>query len=330
MYIIESYPLAIILLIITMLCWGSWPNMQKLARKEWRFELFYWDYVIGIVLGALIYGLTIGSTGDEGRGFIADIIQADKDILLSAILGGVIFNLANILFMAAINYTGMSVAFPIGGGLAMVLGTLLNYFAAPAGDAILLFGGAAAIVLAIVMSTLADKKKKSAETKISSKGIILAVLAGIGFAFFFRFIAESMTTNTVAPEVGKLTSYSAIFIFGLGVFASNFLFNTYLIYKPFSGSSLTYADYFKGEFKDHIMGILGGVIWCTGLTLSLIASGEAGFAISWGLAQGNAMIAAIWGIFVWKEFKSEDKANGLLFTMFLLYIIGIILIILAK
>jgi len=117
MYILESYSLAVVLLVITMLCWGSWPNMFKLTKDNWRFELFYWDYVIGIVLLSLIFGFTLGSSGESGRSFLADLSQADSKFIISALIGGAIFNLANILFMAAIALAGMSVAFPVGGGI---------------------------------------------------------------------------------------------------------------------------------------------------------------------------------------------------------------------
>jgi len=110
-----------------MLCWGSWGNTQKLAGKTWRYELFYWDYVIGVLLFSLINAFTLGSIGSAGRSFIPDLMQADISNIGSAFLGGVIFNLANILLSAAIAIAGMSVAFPVGIGLALVLGVIINY-----------------------------------------------------------------------------------------------------------------------------------------------------------------------------------------------------------
>src|ERR1700710_2468768 len=120
MFIIQSYSIAIVFCIITMLCWGSWANTQKLASKNWRFELFYWDYVIGILLFSILSAFTLGSNGVLGRGFLADLKQADQSNILSALIGGIVFNAANILFSAAIAIAGMAVAFPIGIGIALV------------------------------------------------------------------------------------------------------------------------------------------------------------------------------------------------------------------
>src|SRR5512137_1845031 len=138
MIIVESYPLAVFMCVITMLCWGSWANTQKLASKEWRFQLFYWDYAVGVLLLALALAFTLGSTGSGGRPFLADLRQAEGKWLGWALLGGVIFNLSNILLVAAIDIAGLAVAFPIGVGLALVLGVITNYMATPVGNATLL------------------------------------------------------------------------------------------------------------------------------------------------------------------------------------------------
>ena len=148
MFIIQDYSLAVLFCVITMLCWGSWANTQKLASKSWRFELFYWDYVIGILLFSLIGAFTLGSMGGEGRSFLDDLKQADGANIGSALLGGVIFNAANILLSAAISIAGMSVAFPIGIGLALVLGVVVNYMGAEKGNPLYLFLGVALIAVA--------------------------------------------------------------------------------------------------------------------------------------------------------------------------------------
>ena len=133
MFIVSSYTLAVVLTFITMLCWGSWANTQKMAAKSWRFELFYWDYVIGILLFSLLFGFTLGSTGTVGMGFVDSIKQASTSSILNPILGGIIFNLSNILLVAAISVAGMAIAFPVGVGICMVLGVLINYIATPKG-----------------------------------------------------------------------------------------------------------------------------------------------------------------------------------------------------
>lgn len=331
MYIVHSYSLAVVFCIITMLCWGSWGNTQKLASKNWRFELFYWDYVIGILLFSIISAFTLGSIGNEGRGFMADLQQAEASNIVSALIGGVIFNAANILLSAAIAIAGMSVAFPVGVGIALVLGVVVNYIGAQKGDATLLFAGVALIVVAILLNAWAYKLKSGSTGKTSSKGIMLSVIAGVLMAFFYRFIAVGMDLdNFVSPAVGKMTPYTAVFVFSVGIFLSNIIFNTILIKRPIEGDPTSYKAYFKGGFGTHLTGVFGGLIWGLGNSLNLIAAGKAGPAISYGLGQGATLIAAFWGVFIWKEFKdSKTNVNGKLTLMFLLFVVGIALIILA-
>jgi glucose uptake protein len=330
MFIIENYQLAVFLCFVTMLCWGSWANTQKLASKKWGFPLFYWDYTLGVIILSLFFGLTLGSTGDSGQAFLPNLADASLNAIFYALLGGIVFNIANLLLVAAIDIAGMAIAFPIGIGIALVLGVIVNYVATPLGDPIMLFTGVFLVALAIVLDALAYKKiSKGAAT---TKGILISVAAGILMGFFYRFVAASMSEDFSNPTVGMLTPYTAVFIFSIGIFISNFVFNTYFMYKPISGEKVTYSDYFKlGTPRLHIIGILGGVIWCLGFLLNMIAAGEAGFAISYGLGQGATMIAAIWGIFIWKEFKNAPKGtNNLIALMFVLFIVGLSLIIMAK
>ncbi len=329
MYIVESYTLAVILTFVTMLCWGSWANTQKLAEKSWRFELFYWDYVVGIVMMSLFFAFSLGSIGDQGRSFLADLKQADPANLQKALLGGIIFNAANILVAAAIAIAGMSVAFPVGIGIALVLGVIINYAATPQGNAVWLFAGVGLVMAAIVIDALAYRKKTSQSMKIPSKGILLSLVGGVMMALFYRFVASSMTDDFIHPKAGFLTPYTATFIFSLGVLLSNLLFNTILMKKPFEGSPVSYVQYFMGGAKEHLTGILGGMIWCVGMSLSIIAAGKAGFPISYGLGQGATLVAALWGVFIWKEFKGSKGTSGLLAAMFFLFVIGIGLIIYA-
>jgi len=331
MYIINSYSLAVLFCIVTMFCWGSWGNTQKLASKTWRYELFYWDYVIGILLLSLIMGFTLGSTGDQGRSFIPDLKQVDGHNFWSAFTGGIIFNASNILLAASISISGMAVAFPLGVGLALVLGVLVNYISTPKGDPIILFAGVALIVIAIIFNGLASGKMPKTGEKKSSKGIWIALAAGLLMAFFYRFVAAAMDLNNFeAPTPGMATPYTAFFIFTLGVVASNFLFNTLAMRKPFVGAPVNYKEYFRGGFSTHMVGVAGGLIWGLGTLLSYMSAGKAGAAISYALGQGAPMVAALWGVFIWKEFKGATKVvNVLLLLMFLLFISGLSLIIIS-
>ena len=333
MFIVNSYLLAVVFCFITMLCWGSWGNTQKLAGKTWRYELFYWDYVIGMVLFALVLGFTMGSIGSEGRPFVEDLMQADGKGIISVLIGGVLFNASNILLSASVSLAGMSVAFPLGVGLALVLGVIINYMGAPKGDPTLLFIGVALVVVAIICNGLASgRMTKSGEASASNrKGIILSMVAGVLMSFFYRFVAAAMDLdNFEQPTAGMLTPYSAIFVFSIGVLLSNFVFNTLVMRRPFVGEPVSYSEYFKGTLSTHLVGVLGGAIWCLGTAFSYIAAGKAGAAISYALGQGAPMIAAAWGVFIWKEFKGSDsKTNTLLTVMFLFFIAGLAMIVVA-
>ena len=338
MFIVNSYTLAVILCFVIMLCWGSWGNTQKLAAKSWRYELFYWDYVIGMVIFALILAFTAGSIGEAGRPFLADLKQASASSVLWILLGGIIFNASNILLSASTSIAGLSVAFPLGVGLALVLGVVNNYRVAvqqgsKTGNVVLLALGVALVVCAIICNGIAASRKgDSGISKADQKkGIILALIAGIVMSFFSSFVMRAMdTANFVTPAAGKVTPYTAIVLFTLGVLLSNFLFNTLVMRKPFVGEPVSYSQYFKGNFKTHLVGMLGGAIWCLGTALSYITAEKAGPAVSYALGQGAPMVAAIWGVFIWKEFKGAKKGvYGLLALMFCLFIAGLACIVAA-
>ena len=332
MLIVESYALAVALCVVTMLCWGSWANTQKLASREWRFQLFYWDYAIGVLLLALLLAFTAGSTGDVGRGFLADLAQAEGRNLGLAFLGGVVFNLSNILLVAAIDIAGMAVAFPIGVGLALALGVITNYLATPVGNPVLLFTGVAGVVLAMLLSAAAYRRLPSQGARTSGKGIAISVVAGLLMGYFYRFVAASMSTDFRNLEAGKLGPYTAVVVFSVGLLLSSFVWNTLVMARPFVGDPVPLGDYFrKGTPRLHLVGILGGMIWNLGMSLSIIASGAAGFAISYGLGQGATLVAALWGVFVWKEFDNASAGTSrLLAAMFVAFVIGLGLIVYAR
>lgn len=360
MFVVESYAVAVLFCLITMLCWGSWGNTQKLAGKTWRYELYYWDYVFGVVLGGLLFALTLGSNGELGRSFSADLAQADFGSLLSAFLGGVVFNAGNILLVAAIAIAGLSVAFPIGIGLALVLGVLINFVtAADRGNPFFLFLGVGLVVVAIILNAIAYKllptdqsKEEQTDGKVKSgnnigKGITLAVCCGILMSLFYFFVARSIagvelegkTVSLTATalktggviESGKMTPYTANVVFTLGVLVSSFIFVTIFMRRPVSGDPVAPSAYFKGSFRDHLWGLVGGLIWAVGMTLNVLAAGVASPAISYGLGQGATMVAAIWGVFVWKEFKNgTPTTTKLIYMMFLSFFVGLGLIIWAR
>lgn len=334
MFIVSSYTLAVVLCVVTMLCWGSWGNTQKLAGKTWRYELFYWDYIVGILLFSLIIGFTLGSNGEQGVPFLENLKQVASTGVASAIVGGIIFNAANILLTAAVSISGLAIAWPIGLGIALVLGVLLNYFVlgGAKGDPLFLFAGVAFVLLSVIINGIATGKNSGSTGRgLSKKGLTLCIVSGVLMGIFYPFVAAAMDLdNFVAPAVGKATPYVAFFLCALGAFLSNFLFNTIMMKHPVSGAPVTYKQYFSGNFPTHLVGVLGGCVWGLGTVLSYVCSGKAGAAISYALGQGSPMIAAMWGIFIWKEFKGSNKLVNLLLTfMFVAFFVGLALIVMA-
>jgi glucose uptake protein len=338
MLFVENYAVAVALCVVTMVCWGSWGNTQKLASSDkWKYQLFYWDYGLGILISALLIAFTAGSVGTQGRGFLADIQQAGLSHLGLAFLGGVLFNLSNILLVIAIDLAGLAVAFPIGVGLALVLGVVQTYWFNPKGDPVLLFAGVALVVVALVLNALAYKKLVASkaggsQSDGSGLGIAMSVIAGVLMgAGFFGLVSKGMVKNFASPEAELMTPYTALVVFALGLFLSNFLWNTIASLKPVRGERVPLGGYFAlGSPRLHAVGVLGGTVWNIGMALSLIASGTAGTAVSYGLGQGATLVAALWGILIWKEFKGAPKAaNGLNVAMFILFVAGLGLIITA-
>jgi glucose uptake protein len=332
MYIVNNYALAVTLTVVTMICWGSWANTQKLAGKTWRQELYYWDYVIGVLLLSVFMAFTFGSIGAQGRGFIEDIQQVSWGNMLSAFTGGVIFNASNILLTAAIAIVGLSVAFPVGVGIGVVFGVIINYIGQPKGNPVALFTGVLFIMTAIIIDGIAaGKMGGNKENGLSKKGVFLSIGAGVLISFFYRFVAASMDLeNFESPAPLMATPYTAFFIFAMGMFVSNILFNTIIMKRPFVGTPTGYAEYFRGSFKTHMVGISGGLIWGLGTALSYMVAGKAGAAVSYALGQGGTLVAALWGLLIWKEFRGASRTvNVMLVLMVILFVSGLAIIILS-
>jgi glucose uptake protein len=329
MFTVDSLPIAILFCIVTMLGWGSWANTQKLAGKtKWSFELFYWDYAIGVFLLSVLFMFTLGSTGHAGMGAVQNLHEASPHFIARAISSGVLFNIANILIVVAIDAAGMSVAFPVGIGLALVIGTVQSYTQAPKGNATLLFIGVASVVFAMVMSAFAHTRLQRGPGRAWMKGLLFSIVGGCLMGFFYPQLLSSISPdfNNAPVRAGFLTPYTALFFFSIGLLVSNLLVNT--IFMRAGGR--TYGEYFAGTARLHALGLLGGFIWMLALSCNVIASGVAGPAISYALGQGATLIAAIWGVVIWKEFRAAPRGtDSLIALMFVAYALGLTLIGLA-
>jgi glucose uptake protein len=326
MFVVNSLPVAILFCVITMLGWGSWANTQKLAGKEkWPFELFYWDYAIGVFVCSMVFAHTLGTFGTAGPGARENMHSADFGFVIPALISGAIFNLSNILLVVGIDAAGMSVAFPVGVGLALAIGTVESFIEAPKGDPALLFIGVALIVFAMIMSGAAHRRLPRAGARNPLRGLIYSAIAGCIMGLFYPQLMRAISPNfNSAPIVpGMLTPYVALVFFGAGVLGSNLIWNTVFM----RAGHVTYADYFHGSAKLHGLGILGGIIWMTALTFNVLASGVAGPAVSYALGQGATLVAALWGLLIWREFRAAPAGtNKYLGLMLGGYTLGLILI----
>ncbi|HUI55289.1 MAG TPA: hypothetical protein VLY04_09970 [Bryobacteraceae bacterium] len=326
MFAVHSLPVAILFCVITMLGWGSWANTQKLAGKEkWPFELFYWDYAIGVLLFSLVFAHTLGSFGSSGMGARENMHSADISFVIPALVSGAIFNLSNILLVVGIDAAGMSVAFPVGVGLALVIGTVESYIGTPKGDAPLLFAGVALIVFAMVMSAVAHSRLPHSGAKSPLRGLIFSAIAGCIMGFFYPQLMRSISPNFNTTDImpGMLTPYVALTVFAVGVVVSNVVCNTVFMWA----GGVTYAAYFRGSVRLHAIGILGGCIWMIALSFNVLASSVAGPAISYALGQGATLVAALWGLLIWREFReARPGTNKYIALMLAGYAGGLVLI----
>ena len=339
MYIVDSFNVSILMCVITMICWGSHANMLKMQSKGYAYSYYYWDQAIGYFLLPLILALTIGSIGSRGEAFIPNLLNADLSSWLWVIGAAFVFNLANIIFVASVDIAGMAVAFPVGMGFALSIGVVINYIAKPVGNPVLIFTGVLCIIVAIIINARAYAKMGSmdGDKSVVKKGILLAMAGGFLMSLFYYLLQNSLPATLTYESLsniagtGKFTPYSAVVVFALASFFSNFIYNSYVMRHPFKGKPVTYSGYFKESGRDHLIGVIGGVINATGTTFNIIASGVVGAAIAYALGQSNPMIAALWGVFVWKEFKGAPKGtNRVIALMFCFFAAGIVLLTLAK
>ena len=325
----ETYQAALLLMVLSMLCWGSWANTLKLC-PGYRFQLFYWDYALGLAACSIFWGITAGSHGASGTPFLADIAQASRASIEFAVLGGVIFNIANLLLVAAIDVAGLAVAFPVGIGLALIVGAVSSYLVRPAGNPLLLFGGVALVTVAILFDARAYRQREARAAAATTRGIALSLIAGVLMGTFYPLVAASLRgAHGVAP-VGP---YAVSFFFAVGVLLSTIPANLLLMAKPLDGKPpVKLSGYWPVPFRYHFAGLLGGAIWCTGAVANFVASGAnlVGPAVSYSIGQGATMISACWGVFIWNEFAGASAAaRRSLYYMFLFFALGLVAVALA-
>jgi glucose uptake protein len=320
MFVPTTFAAALLMTIISTICWGSFANTLKLTRN-YRFELYYWDYAAGIFLMSLLLALTMGSIPGGSSSFPVNLRAAAGTNLAWAAIGGFIFNVANVLLLAGIEMVGLAIAFPIAIGIALVEGVALSYALQPKGDLGLLAAGVLMAVIAIVLIGMAYSALQGASRKIARKGVVVCVSSGVLMGLFAPFVTRSMTAAR------PLTPYTVCVLFTFGALVCCFFFNVYLMKKPLVGSPVGFAGYAQAPVAYHVLGLLGGAIWGVGMTFNIVAASLVGVAISYAIGQASPMIAALWGVFAWHEFRgSSGRARAYLAGMFCFYLLALALI----
>jgi glucose uptake protein len=320
MFVPHTFGIALLMILTSAICWGSWANTYK-GAKNYRFELFYWDYALGIFLIAVALAFTMGNTSNDASSFLNNVHAADRSNFIYTLIGGAVFNLANLLLVAAIDMAGLAIAFPVSIGIAMVVGVVSSFALQPKGNAALLAAGVACAVAAVILDGKAYGNLTSANRSISRKSIMICVVSGILMGLWAPFVTHAMTQGST------LSPYSIGVFFTLGALLSCFVWNVYFMKNPLVGQPVKFSEFFRGPASGHMLGLMGGVIWGTGTILNLVAANFTGVAISYAIGQSAPMVAALWGIFAWKEFKGANRqAKTFLAFMFLFYIFAILLI----
>jgi glucose uptake protein len=314
MFIPSTFVSALLLTILCTCCWGSFANTYKLT-KNYRFELYYWDYGLGIFLISLVYALTLGSTSGGIFSFLPNLHQAAASSLWWAALGGFVFNIANVLLIAGIDMVGLAIAFPLAIGIALVEGTVMSYMIHPSGNATLLFAGVGMALVAVILIGLAYAARGTGGVVATRKGIWVCIVSGVLMGSWAPFLQKSLigpgVANGLQVPAGALSPYTAAVLMTLGAFVCCFVFNPLLMRKPLVGAPVSIRGYFSAPMSYHFWGLLGGFIWGTGTVLNLVAGGKVGLPISYAIGQASPMIATLWGVLVWHEFRGARPKSKL-------------------
>ena len=306
MFTPPSLTIALLMTITSAICWGSWANTYK-GVKNYRFELFYWDYAIGIFLISLVLAFTMGSSGHDSFSFLNNVQSADTSNIVWTMVGGALFNLANLLLVAAIDMAGLAVALPVSIGIALVVGVVLSYILEPKGVALFLALGVACALIAVILDGKAFGSLGSGRSA-SRKSIVICIVSGVLMGLWNPFVAYGATRGNT------LTPYSSAVFLTLGALLSCFVWNLYFMKHPLAGEPVGFSGFFSAPASGHLLGLFGGVIWGVGTVFNVVAGKSMSFAISYAIGQSAPMVGALWGVFAWKEFEGAGSRTPVLDT----------------
>jgi len=331
-----------ILAIVSLLCLGSWANSLKLAGK-WRFEYFYYDFVFGILLCAGVAALALGSGRPQELTFQDNLLLTSKRDMAWALGSGVVLNLGMLLLLASMTIAGMSVAFPLTLGVALVIGAIWDFANATQANTPLTFIGVALLAGAVVVSVVTymrllrvrrevAQKALTPDPRIKSKRqksagatlvIILSVVGGIALSTFPKLLDEATSgDNALAP-------YSAVMLLSVAALLSSPFFVLFFTTFPVVSATGMPPGYLAGSGKQHLMGLAGGIVWGTGMLTGLMTTGaprilQPSTLIQYVLSNGALVVAAAWGLLAWRELRGGgDRVRMLATGMMVLFLAGL-------
>jgi glucose uptake protein len=314
-----TYASALLLLLLSLFCLGLWPSLFKRSGPQWRFELFYFDFAVGVLLLSVIAAFTFGTFGSE-MAFSDRMLVAGRSAQAWAGAAGFLFNLGNMLFLAAISLVGITAAFPLAIGLALIIESFFNF---RADNILLLVSGVVLLLLTVVLDgtacrlrdlvtpkapasgapkplSQAPSKKK---TRRTTKGIVLGLFSGIPLGLFYPVF-----TKGVAGDFG-LGPYAGLLLFSIGMMLSTIVFNFYFMNIAIEGGAIQLSAYFRGNPRQHFLGFAAGAMWATGALAAMLAfaaPSDAGVSAQLRilLPLASAIVAMLSGLLLWREFRT--------------------------
>jgi glucose uptake protein len=331
----------LVALVISLLGWGLWIYFYK-ATKRIRFEYFAYDFTWGVVLAAVVAAFTLGSWDNKELTFQDTYLLAGLRKMAWAAVSGIVFNLANMLLLAATSVSRISVAFPIAFAVAWAGGSIQEYFLRSGVNPLLTFGGSAVLIVAAVLGFIGYKwfltdeahkaikaltadpraNVKAAPADTSARALVLAILAGLFFIGFFSAIREAISGENGVP------SYGATLILAGGVFGSSIVFVPFFLNFPVRGKPLAVRQYLQLERRQHIAGIIGGIVWTAGLLAGLVTFGLPASimpapTVSYLLSHAGPVLSALVGLVIFRELpEAPVKVHAVMGAMLVLMLVG--------
>jgi glucose uptake protein len=314
----SSFPIAFGMLMCGMICWGSWPSAEKITRN-WRTEFFHLDFSLGLFLASLL-AIGIYKQSDPGAAFLKGLLEADRSAWLWALGGGAFMNAGNLALLAGIRRVGIAVAFPISVGLSIVVGTLLTYLVNPKGNLLFLGAGVVLIFLAVITNSVAYgyRKTDGSNKHRSINDLAICVVSGTLFMCSGPMFAKAISSTKPLDPNGTCILYAL----GSLIIAGPLLI--YLTRHPIEERPFSFIAYLHGSTRNHLAGLIGGGIWGAGMLLVFLPANIVGPALALAVGQADPLVAALWGVLIWGEFRGAPaSARALLASMFILYVAGL-------